>query len=356
MLETHAVAYGSFVWRGRRQIGVALGDGRVLRLSSCPLSGPLALACHSDALTPLMALGEPHWSELAAAVPTLAQDDRCIPLEEADMRLPARIGDYTDFYASIHHAERVGRRFRPDNPLLPNYRHVPIAYHGRASSIVVSGAPIHRPHGQLGEGVFGPTQKLDFELELGVFIGPGNRLGEAIPIEEAERHIFGYVLVNDWSARDIQAWEYQPLGPFLGKSFATSISAWVIPAATIHEFQIPAPRRDVLPYLQRDHDWLLNLELEAWRNGERITITNAKHLHWTFSQMIAHHTSNGCNLRPGDLLATGTISGPEPGSEGCLLEKDDPWLEDGDEIVLTCPKAPLANVMSLVAARPSGKS
>jgi fumarylacetoacetase len=249
--------------------------------------------------------------------------------------LPFDIGDYTDFYASIHHATNVGKLFRPDNPLLPNYRHVPVAYHGRASSIVMSGTPVRRPRGQLGEGRFGLTEQLDYELELGCFITQGNELGVPIPVREASRHIAGFCLVNDWSARDIQRWEYQPLGPFLGKSFATSISPWVISPEALEPFRIDLEERpETLPYL-RPAGCLYDITVEVHVNGELTCRSNARHLYWTFEQMIAHHTSNGCNLRRGDLLASGTVSGPEAEARGCLLEAQRPYLRDGDEVVIT---------------------
>ena len=247
------------------------------------------------------------------------------------MHLPVRIGDYTDFYAGIHHAENVGRMFRPEgDPLLPNYKHMPVAYHGRASSIVVSGTPVRRPNGQFmeaGKVIFGPSKALDFELELALIIGKNNASGEPIPVEEAEAYIFGITLFNDWSARDIQRWEYQPLGPFLGKNFASSMSAWVVPFDALEPFRItgipqePTP----LPYLQHTKPGHFDLELDIWlqpADGEAICIgrTNAQYLYWSFAQMIAHHTVGGCSLRIGDLLATGTISGTMPGSYGSLLE------------------------------------
>lgn len=257
-----------------------------------------------------------------------------IPLSEVEFALPFQIGDYTDFYASIHHATNVGKLFRPDNPLLPNYRHVPIAYHGRASSIVISGTPVIRPQGQLAEGAFGPTQQLDYELEFGVFIGAGNRLSEPIPVSRAAEHIAGFCLVNDWSARDVQRWEYQPLGPFLGKSFVTSISPWVVVPAALEPFQVPAiPRPETLPYLLPPGS-LYDITLEVFLNGRCTCRSNSRDLYWTFAQMIAHHTSNGCNLRAGDLLASGTVSGPEPKARGCLLEAGLPFLQDGDEVVI----------------------
>ncbi|MBD2756388.1 fumarylacetoacetase [Spirosoma validum] len=250
----------------------------------------------------------------------------------AQMHLPVRVGDYTDFYAGIHHAENVGRMFRPDgDPLLPNYKQLPVAYHGRASSIVVSGTPIRRPNGQfLGsdkQPVFGPSQALDFELELGLIIGKSIPLGEPISVHEAEEYIFGVTLFNDWSARDIQRWEYQPLGPFLGKNFASSLSAWVLPFDELEPFRIAGLHQEPTPlsYLQTAKPRHFTIELEVWlkpADGEEICIarTNAKYLYWNFAQMIAHHTVGGCNLNIGDVLATGTISGLEPGSYGSLLE------------------------------------
>jgi fumarylacetoacetase len=280
-----------------------------------------------------------------------------IPQSKCEMLLPAVIGDYTDFYASIHHATNVGRMFRPDNPLLPNYKHMPIAYHGRSSSIVVSGEPVRRPKGQIAEGHFAPTDSLDYEVELGAFVGPGNTLGEPIPIKDAEAHLVGVCLVNDWSARDIQRWEYQPLGPFLAKNFATSISPWLITLEALEPFRVPGPHRDspILPYLASSGDHAFDIIVEAgirsakMKSPCRVSRGYFKEMYWTLAQMIAHHTSNGCPLRPGDLLASGTISGPEKENRGCLLELtwrgSDPlqlpsgevrtFLEDGDEITLT---------------------
>jgi fumarylacetoacetase len=251
-----------------------------------------------------------------------------------------QLGNYTDFYASKHHAMNVGSMFRPDNPLLPNYRHVPIAYHGRASSIVVSGTEIRRPSGQTkaddaAAPTFGPCKMLDYELELGLFIGRGNELGRPIPIDQAGEHIFGMCIVNDWSARDIQKWEYQPLGPFLAKNFATTISPFVVTMEALEPFRIPGPERDPddpqpLPYLHAKENWGLDITVEVHLSSKqmrdrglspvRLSKGNFRHMYWTVAQMVAHHASNGCNLQPGDLLASGTISGPEPGSRGCLLE------------------------------------
>jgi fumarylacetoacetase len=297
-----------------------------------------------------------------------------IPQKDARMLPPfgvGGIGDYTDFYASIHHAANVGRLFRPDTPLLPNYKWVPIGYHGRASSIVVSGTEVKRPSGQTKAPdatapAFGPSRMLDYELEAGFYIGQGNELGSPVSIEHAEQHIFGLCLVNDWSARDIQAWEYQPLGPFLGKSFATTISPWVVTLDALAPYRVPASTRpegdpQPLPYLSSKHDQEhggFDIQLEVWlatakmrESGQpplRISRGSLKDLYWTLSQMVAHHTSNGCNLRPGDLLATGTVSGPTPDSVGSLLERTkrgaEPlelpngeqrkFLEDGDEVIL----------------------
>lgn len=303
-----------------------------------------------------------------------------VSMREVEMELPAEIGDYTDFYASIDHATRVGKLFRPENPLLPNYKYIPIGYHGRASSIVPSGKQIRRPCGQTkpaeSEPVFGPTRALDYELEVGILVGPGNPIGQSIPIAEAEDHIFGLCLVNDWSARDMQRWEYQPLGPFLGKSFATTISAWVVPMEALEPYRVMAEERpagdpEPLEYLREPEgqrgaiDVTLEVYLESRLMREtgaapmRLSKGNLRGLYWTPAQLLAHHTSNGCNLRPGDLLATGTVSGREEGSEGCLLEKrrnhepiylpsGEPrtFLEDGDCVTMRgyCQKVGLPRI------------
>jgi fumarylacetoacetase len=370
------------------RIGVAIGD-RILNLHGCAERGlvegdeALAGACRAPTLNALMRLGtigaDPlrrrisSWLRVddGAAIERSLFEPLLIHQASASMLLPAEIGDYTDFYASVFHATNVGSMFRPDQPLLPNYKHVPIAYHGRASSIVVSGTAVRRPVGQVkpensSEPLFRPTMRLDYELELGAFIGPGNLLGEPIPIADAEAHLFGVCLLNDWSARDIQAWEYQPLGPFLAKSFTTSISPWVVTRAALEPFRAPRASRPPgdpapLPYLDGDHDrqrGALDLHLEITLSTARmreagepphaVSRSNARHLYWTIAQMIAHHTSNGCNLRPGDLVATGTVSGPTRESRGCLLEQTwrgtEPlqlpggetrrFLEDGDEVIL----------------------
>ena len=290
---------------------------------------------------------------LAAGAPTR----EVIPQTECEMLLPAAVGDFTDFYASLHHGTNVGRLFRPDKPLLPNYKQVPIAYGGRASSLVVSGSPVYRPSGQLGPGQFGPTAELDYELEIGIFIGPGNRGGEAISVDEAEDHIAGICLLNDWSARDIQRWEYQPLGPFLAKNFATSISPWIVTFEALAPFLIYAALHDepALAYLAQTAPGALDITAEVLLSSSSmphptpISKSYFRDMFWTPAQMIAHHTSNGCRLRPGDLIGSGTISGPERINRGCLLELTeggrDPlvlpcgetrtFLKDGDEVFLT---------------------
>ena len=294
-----------------------------------------------------------------------------VPMSEAEMRPPVEIGNYTDFYASIYHAANVGKLLRPDSPLLPNYKYVPIGYHGRASSIVLTGTSITRPNGQsLPKGsktpAFGPSQMLDYEAEVGFFTGRGNELGKRIGIEDAEDHIFGICLVNDWSARDIQSWEYQPLGPFLSKNFATSISPWVVTLAALEPYRVPAffrPPADPapLPYLSSEKDKNeggIDLTIEVYirsmlmREGHlrpsRLSAASLADMYWTAAQMLTHHTSNGCNLQPGDLFASGTVSGPDPGSQGCMLEltrrgaepivlptgEERKFLHDGDEIIL----------------------
>jgi fumarylacetoacetase len=284
------------------------------------------------------------------------------PIAHCEFELPCAIGDYTDFYASANHARNVGSLFRPDNPLLPNYKWVPIAYHGRASSIVLSGTPVRRPCGQISPAagappIYAPTRKLDYELELGAFLGPETELGEPVPIGRAPEHLAGVCLLNDWSARDIQAWEYQPLGPFLAKNFATSISPFLVTAEALEPFRgdpnaRPEGDPPPLPYLAGGSAF--DIQLEVWLRTPgmsepvRVSRGNFRSMYWTLDQMIAHHTSNGCNLRPGDLIGSGTVSGPEPESRGCLLEltrggaeplalpngETRRFLEDGDEVIL----------------------
>jgi fumarylacetoacetase len=354
-------------------IGVGIGN-QILDLQRCPLPIETAQACSSKSLNQLLALTPVHWSELRLWLSRALRADATdwkenrsllsevlVPMKDAEMLVPAEIGDYTDFYASIDHATNVGRLFRPDHPLLPNYKYLPIAYHGRASSIVISGTAIRRPLGQtktaaVNTPAFGPTQSLDYELEVGFFIGGQNNLGEPVPIESAESRIFGLCLLNDWSARDIQSWEYQPLGPFLAKSFATSISPWVVTLEALTPFRAAAYQRSsTLPHLEsgeNSEQGAIDLTLEVLIRSKQkcapLSRTNAKNLYWTMAQMVTHHASNGCNLRPGDLLATGTISGPGDDEHGCLLEltrngaepirlpdgETRSFLEDDDEIIL----------------------
>jgi fumarylacetoacetase len=311
-------------------------------LPLAPLEGDLPPGTLSGpTLNPLLALGRPAWGALRQRVKdAINAGTELTPLAGLESRLPIAIGDYVDFYSSLEHATNLGRMFRPDtDPLLPNWRHLPVGYHGRASSVVVSGTPVRRPHGQLptDEGpVFGPTERLDIELELGFVTGPGNDLGTPITTAQAPDHVFGFVLVNDWSARDIQRWEYQPLGPFLGKSFATSISPWITPLEALEPYRVPARGQDPrpLPYLETLGDWALDIDLEVELNGTVISRTNARGLYWTFPQQLAHATVNGTNVRPGDLYASGTISGDQPGSQGSFIELQRPFLQDGDTVVL----------------------
>jgi fumarylacetoacetase len=286
------------------------------------------------------------------------------PISEVELLLPSDIPDYTDFYASIQHATNVGRLFRPDNPLLPNYKWMPIAYHGRASSVVVSSTPVRRPWGQIvsnpaGPPTYAPCRLLDYELEVGAFLGPGNPMGEPIPMARAEDHLFGVCLLNDWSARDIQSWEYQPLGPFLAKNFATSISPWVVTIDALEPFRVPSPPRaegdpSPLPYLAATGDGAFRITLEVWlrsarmQDPARVSHGDFSSMYWTLAQMVTHHSSNGCPLRAGDLIGSGTVSGPEKENRGCLLELTshgvEPlelpggeirrFLEDGDEVIL----------------------
>ncbi len=329
-----------------------------------------------DSLNTFMALGRPAWKKtrdilqklLSAETSTLRDDTELRARifhkqSEVTMQLPARIGDYSDFYSSYHHAHNVGTMLRgPENALMPNWKWLPVAYHGRASSIVVSGTEVRRPRGQTkppdaSAPVFGPSKSLDFELETAFFIGPGNPLGQPVSIDQAEDHIFGIVLMNDWSARDIQTWEYQPLGPFLAKNFCTSISPWVVTLEALDPFRKPLAAQDPAPmsYLKRANDFTFDIQLEAGlqtaRMGEPQTITrsNFQNLYWSIAQQLAHHTVNGCNLQPADLLASGTISGSTEESRGCMLEltwrgqnplkladgETRKWLEDGDTLSIT---------------------
>ncbi len=383
--------FGVFRRRGsdeKQRIGVAIGD-QILDVQRCVADGLLgssvseecASALSAESLNSLMAQGQECWNAVRKAIAALLDAEltpageraklqaALVAMSEAELFVPAQIGDYTDFYASIHHATNVGSMFRPDNPLLPNYKHLPVGYHGRASSIVVSGTPIRRPMGQTvtsdaGPPSFGPCRLLDYEMEMGFFVGPGNELGARINMREARSHIFGMVIVNDWSARDIQKWEYQPLGPFNAKNFATTISPWVVTLEALEPFRVPGPPRgegdpQPLEYLQPVDDMGLAITVEVHLASEQmrqrgmqpvlISRGSMADMYWTIAQMLVHHTSTGCNMRPGDLLATGTISGPQEDARGCLLERtwrgqnpiklpDDSerkFLQDGDEVIMT---------------------
>jgi len=370
--------------------GVAIGDqvldlaaalkaGEFRAASAGKVAAEAAAAAAQPTLNELMAGGRTASSALRLALSRalrrgssqeLALRSCLVPIAECEFTLPARIGDYTDFYSSIYHASAVGRLFRPDQPLLPNYKWVPIAYHGRSSSLAVSGQPFARPAGQvLRRGsalpVLAASERLDYELELAAFVGCGNSPGERIDIGDAEAHVFGLTLLNDWSARDIQSWEYQPLGPFLGKSFATTLSAWIVTLEALEPYRVPwqRPEADPAPLAYLDSPAIrargaIDIELEAYlqtqlmrqegRAPHRLSHTSFKHAYWTLAQMLAHHTVNGCNLQPGDLLGTGTQSGPQPSEAGSLLELTrggmEPvtlpdgelrrFLEDGDVVTL----------------------
>ncbi|CAI9787852.1 unnamed protein product [Fraxinus pennsylvanica] len=360
------VAIGEYVLDLSVVASAGLFDGPVLKNSDC---------FNQLNLNKFVGLGRPAWKEarvtlqklLSATEPTLRDNSSLrqkalVPMVKVQMLLPVVIGDYTDFFASMHHAKNCGLIFRgPENPINPNWFHIPIAYHGRASSIVISGTDIIRPRGQghpagTSPPYFGPSRKLDFEMEMAAVVGPGNELGKPVDVNEAADHIFGLVLMNDWSARDIQAWEYVPLGPFLGKSFGTTISPWIVTLDALEPFASDAPKKNPppLPYLAEkiSKNYDISLQVSVKPAGEEdtciVTRSNFKHLYWTITQQLAHHTINGCNLRPGDLLGTGTISGPEPESYGCLLEltwngqkplslggSTRKFLEDGDEVIFT---------------------
>ena len=380
-------------WRG----GVAIGD-QIVDLAAVAasgvftgLAGQAAQAAAQDKLNALMALGAPAWSALRLALSRALRDgapeqaalqSALVPQSEAEYDVPARIGDYTDFYTSVHHATNIGKQFRPDNPLLPNYKWVPIGYHGRVSSIGVSGQAFPRPKGQTmapgaAEPGFGPCKRLDIELELGIFVGAGNPQGEPVSMGQAEQHVFGICLLNDWSARDIQAWEYQPLGPFLSKNFATTISPWIVTLEALAPYRVAFTRPEgdpqPLPYLdsaanreQGAFDIQLEVGLQTPRLREAaqaaavICRTSYRHAYWTVAQMVAHHTVNGCNLQPGDLFGSGTLSGPTLDQAGALIEltqggkhpvqlpngEQRVYLEDGDAVVLRgwCEKPGAARI------------
>lgn len=354
--------YASFRKQGDERIrtGVAIG-GMVLDASEA-LGIPSLIAVMAMPRTERTGLRRRVSEFLSKYSP--GADRALLPMSEVELLLPCQIPDYTDFFASIDHATNTGRLFRPDKPLTPNFKWLPIAYHGRASSIVLSGAAVRRPRGQIvaqpgDDPVYAPSRMLDYEVEIGAFLGPGNSIGRPIPIASAEDHLLGVCLLNDWSARDIQSWEYVPLGPFLAKNFATSISPWIVTLDALEPFRTTVPPRppgdpQPLPHLRSAGDSAFRITLEVWLRSAkmaepvRISQGNFASLYWTLGQMIAHHTSNGCPLRPGDLIGSGTVSGPDKQNEGCLLEvtrrgaeplrlptgETRGFLEDGDEVIL----------------------
>jgi fumarylacetoacetase len=382
--------FGVFRRKDREEsarIGVAIGDS-ILDVNGAVEAGLLddagpyaCCALCATTLNDLLSLGRDSWTRARRAIGRLLRSDEAalrdsgdlrltlvVPQPDADLLMPVAIGDYTDFYASIHHATNVGSMFRPDNPLMPNYKHLPVGYHGRASSVVISGTPIRRPMGQtkadeVDAPTFGPCRLLDYELEMGVFTGPGNKLGRRIPMAEAGAHLFGMCIVNDWSARDIQKWEYQPLGPFNAKDFATTISPWVVTMDALAPYRVEGPHRGaddppLLDYLKPAGNFSLDITVEVYLASQqmrerglelhRISRGNFRDMYWTIAQMLAHHSSTGCNFRPGDLIASGTVSGPEESSRGCLLEMtwrgqnpiqlpdgtERKFLADGDEVII----------------------
>ncbi|KAK6030405.1 fumarylacetoacetase [Ostertagia ostertagi] len=374
--------YGVFSTKdnAKHRIGVAIGES-ILDLSAIAhLFDSLSLKGHQDVfrqetLNAFMGLPRAAWVEARAIIQKLLRDDvptlkenpelrakAIVSQKDATMHLPATIGDYTDFYSSIYHATNVGIMFRgKENALMPNWKWLPVGYHGRASSVIPSGTPVRRPRGQVkpegaAEPTYGPSRLLDFELEMAFFVGgPATELGQPIPIEDAEEHIFGVVLMNDWSARDIQAWEYVPLGPFLGKSFGTTISPWIVPIEALRPYIVENPKQDPAPlsYLKHSDPFTLDINLEVTIKPDggadhSVCKTNFKHLYWTLKQQLAHHTVNGCNVRPGDLMGSGTVSGPEEGAYGSMLElswrgaktvavgdQTRKFLQDGDEVNLS---------------------
>ncbi|HMA71000.1 MAG TPA: fumarylacetoacetase [Xanthobacteraceae bacterium] len=392
--------YGAFRRRsstGTPRIGVAIGD-QILNIAAAAdlldgAAGHAAAACAVPHLNDLMKLGPASWAALRSGLSQLLSTDRAdrqsrverhlTPIAAAELFVPVKIGNFTDFFASIFHATNAGRLFRPDSPLLPNYKYVPVAYHGRASSVLVSGTPVRRPSGQTKRSedivpVYRPARSLDYELELGFYIGRPSTLGTPVPIAQAGAHVFGYCLLNDWSARDIQAWEAQPLGPFLAKNFATSVSPFVVTAAALAPFQTAAFKRPAddpapLPHLTVPHDQAtggLDITMEAFVLTAEMRVQRAPpfrlsrgsfaQLYWTVAQMVAHHTSSGCNVEIGDLMGSGTVSGPEPDSWASLLELSkggrEPialpngetrrFLEDGDEVIFRahCERAGFARI------------
>lgn len=392
--------FAIFKQKGTDQVfrgGVAIGD-QIIDLSELleknvltGLAHEALLACTKDQLNDFMAMGKAAWSALRLALSKVLREgaaeqtiiSECLVAQsDAEYALPCRIGDYTDFYTSIHHATSVGKKFRPDNPLLPNYKWVPIGYHGRSSSIEISGNSFKRPKGQTKaptatEPSFGPCKRLDYELEVGIFIGSGNALGDPISIDNAEDHVFGLCIFNDWSARDIQGWEYQPLGPFLSKSFASTISPWIVTTEALAPYRQPWTRDEQdpqpMPYLESPQNreiGAFNIQLQALletatmrsqsQPAVQLSQSNFNDSYWTVAQMVAHHTVNGCNLQSGDMFGSGTQSGPNPEEAGSMLELSNAgsepialpngetrtFLEDGDNVIMKgwCQKEGAARI------------
>jgi fumarylacetoacetase len=368
-----ALPYGSYTAAHHAEVyrvGVAVGD-RVLDLTTAAdrLLPGRAHLFRSGSLDEFLAAGDGAWSGVRAEITRWLSEDQfrpavedlLVPAANVDLRLPFTVADYVDFYASEYHASNIGRMFRPDSePLTPNWKNLPIGYHGRAGTVVVSGTPVRRPCGQTRQPgqarpEYGPCARLDFEAELGFVVGSHSHLGEPVPADRFTEHVFGVCLVNDWSARDIQAWEYVPLGPFLAKSFATTASPWVLPLAALADARVRPPSRDaeLVGYLTESSDWGLDIDFEVRLNGHLISRPPYSTMYWSPAQMLAHMTVNGASLRSGDLYASGTVSGPEPGQRGSLIELGwngaEPialpdgttraWLEDGDEIVISATAA-----------------
>ncbi|MFF2141483.1 fumarylacetoacetase [Kitasatospora sp. NPDC058190] len=366
----HNLPYGVFTAAdqpGRRRIGVRVGDFVLDAGAAARAAGAPSALLAADSLNPLMAAGRSVWTQVRSDLTTWLTDESfrealspaLLPADEVELHLPFEVADYVDFYASEHHASNLGRIFRPGSePLTPNWKHLPIGYHGRAGTVVVSGTPVVRPHGQRKAPAdtaptFGPSRRLDIEAEVGFVVGTPSQLGQPVVLDDFREHVFGVCLLNDWSARDIQAWEYVPLGPFLGKSFATSVSPWIVPLDALEHARVAPPERDVepLPYLddRGNEPWGLDLAMEVRLNGHPISRPPFAAMYWTAQQQLTHMTVNGASLRTGDLFASGTVSGPEPDTRGALIELtwngEEPvklpdgttrtFLEDGDEVTIT---------------------
>ncbi|MFI2606675.1 fumarylacetoacetase [Kitasatospora sp. NPDC018619] len=366
----HNLPYGVFTSAdrpGQRRIGVRVGDFVLDAGAAARAAGAPSALLDADSLNPLMAAGRPVWTRVRADLTTWLTDESyrealtpaLLPVGEVELHLPFEVADYVDFYASEHHATNLGRIFRPGSePLTPNWKHLPIGYHGRAGTVVVSGTPVVRPHGQRKAPAdaapsFGPSRRLDIEAEVGFVVGTPSELGRPVVLDDFREHVFGVCLLNDWSARDIQAWEYVPLGPFLGKSFATSVSPWIVPLDALEHARVTPPERDVEPLAYLDdrgrEPWGLDLSMEVRLNGHPVSRPPFATMYWTAQQQLTHMTVNGASLRTGDLFASGTVSGPERDTRGALIELtwngEEPlklpdgttrtFLEDGDEVTIT---------------------